>query len=61
MKIQCNIDIIQNNHVNMVIGKTFLYKYKMNEVKHYSILSQTCIHVSFQIILVQFNWSISKN
>ena len=44
----------------MVIRKTCLYKYKMNKVKHYPILSQTCIHFSVQTTPVQFNWSISK-
>ena len=45
----------------MVKGKTCLYKYKMNKVKHCPILSHTCIHVSVQTTPVQFNWSISKN
>ena len=44
----------------MVIRKTCLYKYKMNKVKHYPILTQTCIHFSVQTTPVQFDWSISK-
>ena len=32
----------------------------MNKVKHYPILSQTCIHFTVQTTPVQFNWSISK-
>ena len=40
----------------MVIRKTCLYKYKMNKVQHYPILSQTCIHLYVQTTPVQFNW-----